>query len=54
VECPVYDRAQLPAGAEFSGPAIIQEHGTTTTLFPGDKCRVVPSGELLIEVGGVK
>jgi N-methylhydantoinase A len=54
VPCPVYDRPQLAGGAEFSGPAIVQEHGTTTVLFAGDTCRVAPSGELLIDVGGVK
>jgi len=54
VTCPVYDRPTLGAGASISGPAIVQEHGTTTVLFAGDTCKVVPSGELLIEVGGVK
>ncbi|MGZ5897610.1 MAG: hypothetical protein ACXWJ6_15315, partial [Xanthobacteraceae bacterium] len=54
VTCPVYDRPELGGGAEIVGPAIVQELGTTTVLFAGDKCRVVPSGELIIEVGGVK
>lgn len=54
VRCPVYDRSSLSDGAVINGPAIIQEHGTTTTLFPGDVCRVVASGELLIEVGGAQ
>ena len=34
------------------GPALIQEHGTTTVLFENDACRVAPSGELIITVGG--
>ena len=50
VVCPVYERAALAAGATLSGPAIVQEHGTTTVLFPGDRCRVAPTGELVIEV----
>ena len=54
VTCPVYDRPTLGGGATIAGPAIVQEHGTTTVLFAGDKCTVVPSGELVIEVGGVK
>ncbi|HVG51258.1 MAG TPA: hydantoinase/oxoprolinase family protein [Xanthobacteraceae bacterium] len=54
VSCPVYDRPTLGSGAEISGPAIVQEHGTTTVLLENDKCKVVPSGELLIEVGGMK
>jgi len=52
VRCPVYDRPSLSDGMTIEGPAIIQEHGTTTTLFKGDVCRVVPSGELVIDVGG--
>jgi N-methylhydantoinase A len=54
VTCPVYDRPSLGSGAQISGPAIVQEHGTTTVLFDGDSCKVVPSGELVVEVGGVK
>jgi len=52
VRCPVYDRPTLGEGSTVAGPAIIQEHGTTTVLFPGDTCRVMPSGELVIEIGG--
>ena len=51
VACPVYEREALAAGATFAGPAIVQEHGTTTVMFPGDHCTVAASGELLIEVG---
>ena len=51
VVCPVYERDALPAGATFSGPAIVQEHGTTTVMFPGDTCTVAETGELVIEVG---
>ena len=51
-ECPVYDRETLGAGATFSGPAIVQEYGTTTVLFAGDRCTVAPTGELIITVGG--
>ena len=52
VRCPVYQRADLGAGARIAGPALIEEHGTTTVLFEGDTCRVAPSGELIIDVGG--
>jgi N-methylhydantoinase A len=51
VICPVHARDALAAGARISGPALIEEHGTTTVLYPGDKCRVAPSGELIITVG---
>jgi N-methylhydantoinase A len=50
--CPVYARTTLGAGARIKGPALIEEHGTTTVLFRGDACRVAPSGELIISVGG--
>jgi N-methylhydantoinase A len=52
VACPVYARDTLPAGARIAGPALIEEHGTTTVLYAGDACRVAPSGELIIAVGG--
>ncbi|HEY4774652.1 MAG TPA: hydantoinase/oxoprolinase family protein [Xanthobacteraceae bacterium] len=52
VLCPVYERAALSAGATIHGPALIQEHGTTSVLFERDVCRVAESGELLIAVGG--
>src|SRR5215472_9284632 len=49
--CPVYQRATLGAGSKVAGPALIQEHGTTTVLFAQDACAVAPSGELIIAVG---
>ena len=52
VRCPLYQRADLKAGARIVGPALIQEHGTTTVLFKNDDCRVMPSGELIIKIGG--
>ena len=53
VSCPIYQRPDLGAGARIAGPALIEEHGTTTVLFKGDTCRVARSGELIIDVGGV-
>src|SRR5580698_2220131 len=54
VSCPIYQRRELGAGARIKGPALIEEHGTTTVLFEKDNCVVAKSGELLIEVGGAK
>jgi N-methylhydantoinase A len=51
-DCPVYRRENLAAGARIVGPALIQEHGTTTVMFEGDVCDVSPSGELIVAVGG--
>ena len=52
LRCPVYQRDSLKAGARIVGPALVQEHGTTTVLFRNDDCRVMPSGELIIRIGG--
>jgi len=52
VTCPMFERATLGAGNRIAGPALIQEHGTTTVLFEHDECMVAPSGELIITVGG--
>ena len=49
--CPVYQRETLGAGDEIAGPALIQEHGTTTVLCAQDTLTVAPSGELIITVG---
>jgi N-methylhydantoinase A len=50
IECPVYQRQQLAAGAELAGPAVVQEYASTTLLFPGDRLRVAETGELLIHL----
>ena len=52
VSCPIYARETLAAGMRIASPALIEEHGTTTVLYAGDQCRVAPSGELIISVGG--
>jgi N-methylhydantoinase A len=52
VSCPIYQRSELGAGARIKGPALIEEHGTTTVLFANDRCTVAASGELIIDVGG--
>jgi N-methylhydantoinase B len=38
VECPVYDRARLQPGDRLTGPAIVEEFGATTVVFPGQGC----------------
>jgi N-methylhydantoinase A len=54
VSCPIYRRSELGAGARIKGPALIEEHGTTTVLFEKDRCAVAPSGEIIIDVGGAR
>jgi N-methylhydantoinase A len=34
-ETPVWDRERLPEGARIEGPAIVEEFGATTVVFPG-------------------
>ncbi len=51
ISCPIYQRSALGAGVRVAGPALIEEHGTTTVMFQGDTCRVARSGELIIDVG---
>ncbi len=35
VDCPIYDRYTLPAGAALSGPAVVEEFDSTTVVHPG-------------------
>jgi N-methylhydantoinase A len=46
----IYDRAALRAGNRIVGPAVIEEHASTTVLAPGDRLEVDAYGNLLIEV----
>lgn len=52
LEAVIYDRDKLPAEAAFSGPAIIEESGGTTVVFPGQSVRVDDFGNLHITIGG--
>ena len=51
IETPVYDRDALRAGNRIVGPALIEEHASTTVLFPGDRLTVDPFGNLDIGIG---
>jgi N-methylhydantoinase A len=48
---PTYRRAALVAGNRIKGPALIEEHASTTVLLPGDACEVDAYGNLVIAVG---
>ena len=50
VDCPIFARDGLPAGAEIAGPAMIQEYGSATLLHPGDVAVVSPQGHLVVRV----
>jgi N-methylhydantoinase A len=49
VDCPIYDRYALPAGATFSGPAVVEELDSTTVVHPGFRLEVDELGNLLID-----
>jgi N-methylhydantoinase A len=52
LETPTYARAGLLAGNRISGPALIEEHASTTVVHPRDKVVVDDWGNLVIAVGG--
>jgi N-methylhydantoinase A len=49
VDCPIYDRYGLPAGATLVGPAVVEEFDSTTVVHPGFTVRVDEVGNLVIE-----
>jgi len=48
VDCAVYDRYALPAGARFSGPGIVEEFDSTTVVHPGYSAEVDAYGNLVL------
>jgi N-methylhydantoinase A len=51
VATPTFARAVLLAGNRIAGPALIEEHGSTTVLWPDDRLSVDPYGNLIITIG---
>ena len=49
---PTYRRTELLAGNTIRGPALIEEHASTTVLMPGDRMTVDDYGNLTIRVAG--
>lgn len=47
----VYARDELKAGNRIRGPALIEEHASTTVVFPSDRLEVDSFGNLVIEIG---
>jgi N-methylhydantoinase A len=48
VDTPTYDRPALKAGNAIAGPALIEEHASTTVVDPGDNIEVDAFGDLVI------
>jgi len=53
-DCRIYARDTLAAGAEIEGPALIEEYGSTTVMFAGDRARIADTGEIIIRVRAVQ
>jgi hypothetical protein len=53
-DAPTYKRAELLAGNKINGPALIEEHASTTVLMPRDRMTVDAYGNLVIKVAGAK
>jgi N-methylhydantoinase A len=53
-DTPIYDRASLPAGHALDGPAVIEEFGSTTVVFPGQQVAVDPHGILIVTPRGAE
>ncbi|MEZ4601321.1 MAG: hydantoinase/oxoprolinase family protein [Syntrophotaleaceae bacterium] len=47
--CPIYERAELPCGSRFSGPALVVEETATHLIGIGWQVRVDQRGNLLLE-----
>ncbi len=50
-QTPVYTRDALRAGNVIAGPALVEEHASTTVVQPGDELRVDELGNLQISIG---
>ena len=47
-EAQVYDRAELPLGHVFEGPAIVEQDDTTLILDPGTRAEVDKFGNIIV------
>jgi N-methylhydantoinase A len=49
VRCPVYERDRLPESAIIAGPAVIEEFGATTVIFPSWSASLDHLGNLYLQ-----
>lgn len=52
VETPTFARTKLLAKNRIDGPALIEEHASTTVVLPGDSVEVDAIGNLVISISG--
>ena len=50
IECRVYDRSRLGAGAELAGPCLVEDRHSTALMPPGCSGKIDGFGNLLIDV----
>jgi N-methylhydantoinase A len=50
-KCRTYRRDALKAGNRIAGPALVEEHASTSVLEPGDRLTVDAYGNLVIAIG---
>ncbi|MPZ58319.1 MAG: hydantoinase/oxoprolinase family protein [Rhizobiales bacterium] len=50
VETPTFDRSRLKSGNRIDGPALLEEHASTTVLHPGDRLEIDAFGNLDIAI----
>ncbi len=53
-DTPTFARAALLAGNRIQGPALIEEHASTTVVLPGDSVEVDAIGNLIITISGAR
>jgi len=51
VDAVVYDRERLGAGATFTGPALVEDAGSTLVVGPSGACRVTTRGSIIMQIG---
>ena len=49
-ETTVYDRARLPVGFAFTGPAVVEEEGSTLVVGPSGRARVAEGGNIVVTI----
>jgi N-methylhydantoinase A len=54
VETAVYERARLRAGQQFSGPAVVEEEGSTLVVGPAGGALVADSGNIIVTIKGAR
>jgi N-methylhydantoinase A len=53
-DTPTFAREKLLAGNRIQGPALIEEHASTTVALPGDEIEVDSIGNLVISISGAR